>query len=108
MAWSNPLVTPESGHRVHPTVGPPQRSGNGRDRWPAYNGAMTSLDLRWNDALLRAAAADALTSVEPAVDALAQALADLRDVLPPEHRAEGERAFMNAFGNAVWGAAHRR
>jgi hypothetical protein len=74
----------------------------------AYNEAVTSLDLSRHERPAREAAAEALQAVAPAVDALAQALAELRDALPPEHRAEGERAFMNAFGNAVWADAHGR
>lgn len=56
----------------------------------------------------KAAAAAALGAVQPAVSALGEALAELRAALPPEHVAEAERAFMNAFGNAVWADAHGR
>lgn len=56
----------------------------------------------------KVAATEALRTVQPAVSALGQALAELRAALPPEHRTEGERAFMNAFGNAVWADAHGR
>lgn len=52
-------------------------------------------------ATLRAQALRALDEVHPAVTELARALADLRDGLPPEHRAEAARTFMNALGNAV-------
>lgn len=74
----------------------------------AYNGAVTSLDLSHHEHPAREAAAEALRAVAPALSALGQALAELREALPPEHRVEGERAFMNAFGNAVWADAHGR
>ena len=57
------------------------------------------------DDLVQRTSNEALRSVAPAVSVIGRALADLRRALPAEHRAQAERAFMNAFGNAVWAEA---
>lgn len=57
------------------------------------------------DDIVRRASDEALRHVSPAISEIGRALADLRDALPAEHRPEAERAFMNAFGNAVWAEA---
>lgn len=59
-----------------------------------------------SDDVVHAAATSALRNCADAVTVLGRALADLRDTLPGDLRADGERAFMNAFGNAVWAEGH--
>jgi hypothetical protein len=75
----------------------------------AYNRVVT-LDLQDHpqDRPLKELAREALAGVAPAVSELGRALAELRDALPGDQRADGERAFMNAFGNAVWAEARSR
>lgn len=68
---------------------------------------MTTIAPRSTSDAARAAALRALDEVRPAVSELGTALAALRDALPAEQRADAERAFMNAFGNAVVCEARR-
>ena len=68
---------------------------------------MTATDTLTKEDPVRAATVDALRRVTPAVGELGRALAELLENLPSEHRAEAERVFMNAFGNAVWAEGHR-
>jgi hypothetical protein len=71
-----------------------------------YNRGVTRTDTELGNDSVRSATAAALRDTAPAVTELGLALRELRAALPPDLRADAERVFMNAFGNAVWAAGH--
>jgi hypothetical protein len=82
-----------------------------RERKPAltcgtYNQGVTSTETKFEGDAVRSATAAALRDLGPAVTELGLALRELRASLPSSLRPDAERAFMNAFGNAVWATGH--